>query len=800
MSTSKATPDPTPDEDSGERVAARTSITVNNRLARHLRERHAARMLARGLRAWRSPDILPYEAWLTRSYERAAALLAASSPQAPSAPRLLVPAQALTLWEQVIRDDDRARRGQGASGLLLPGQAAIQAARAHTRLHAFGSSLEQLVAHAAGDDSADVQAFARWCQQFHARCQQHALIDIAALPAWLLERAGQGLDLAACVSATSPSGGLDWMGFEQLTPSQARLLLSLSGGGVRCTLDGACLAEPGEVAGSAGSGATATRPSGCQSHLQRAEFEDGMAELDAVAAWCRRLLEDQTGGIGGKPPGDLSIAVVVPDLNARRDLIEDRLNEHLGDPWPVAGPTMAEALPSIVRTHGDGIDAERPADEAAPVADAEPPFELSLGRPLASVNLVADALSVLSVVEGAWQEPDWSRLLHSPYLLATRHEWPGRARVESRLRATAERSLGAARLAALLAGRHAGKPGAPRLALAMRSLADELPARSERQPVSVWAGRFWRWLELLGWPGRAVAEREPSCREQGGVVPFPTEATLGSAEYQAVQAFERALVSLAALEPILAGPVSAALALSELRRMLQLQVFQPRRSRPASIQVLGVLEASGQRFDHMWIVGMDRSSWPPMHDAEPLLPLSLQRQPLSVDEPGARSRSADADPGLRRAVTDLCWRSFPGVNLEDDLAQSTRLTEALIASGSHVIVSHARSGHDQDAELDLPPSTLFAPLPCTPVEMLVGSPPLRPALQMARAAPPAETVADDRGPGLPSGQVVTGGLAVIKEQAICPFRAFALYRLRATPPEVADAALDRKCIGIAVHR
>jgi ATP-dependent helicase/nuclease subunit B len=63
-----------------------------------------------------------------------------------------------------------------------------------------------------------------------------------------------------------------------------------------------------------------------------------------------------------------------------------------------------------------------------------------------------------------------------------------------------------------------------------------------------------------------------------------------------------------------------------------------------------------------------------------------------------------------------------------------------------------------------------------------------------------ETVATDPTPPLAGTAVRGGGTALLKDQAACPFRAFARHRLQAAAPDAPHAGLDAAERGTLVHR
>ena len=110
-------------------------------------------------------------------------------------------------------------------------------------------------------------------------------------------------------------------------------------------------------------------------------------------------------------------------------------------------------------------------------------------------------------------------------------------------------------------------------------------------------------LQQLGWPG---------------------ERPLDSAEFQTARAWRQLLETFAALalvQPRL-GPRAA---LARLRRLAGETPFQPE-TEEAPIQVLGLLEAGGLRFDALWIMGLHDEVWPPPARPNQFLPAALQRR------------------------------------------------------------------------------------------------------------------------------------------------------------------------------
>ncbi|MFB6259975.1 MAG: PD-(D/E)XK nuclease family protein, partial [Thiohalorhabdaceae bacterium] len=270
--------------------------------------------------------------------------------------------------------------------------------------------------------------------------------------------------------------------------------------------------------------------------------------------------------------------------------------------------------------------------------------------------------------------------------------------------------------------------GCPQLAERLQGVRRLLDGAPRRQLPSAWAETFAACLQALGWA---------------------TERALDSVEHQAVEAWQaNALEAMAALDPVL-GAVDAAAALGRLRRLAGETVFQPRSDPDAPVQVLGLLEAAGHRFQRLWLLGAHEAAWPQPPRPNPFLSRRLQNR-----------------LGLPRATP------------ERELAFAERATDRLLAAAPEVVVSYPLRGPRDE---EFPPSPLVAHLPRTdPDEAML---PARAWEEQLLAEARMEHLSDGRGPTLPADAPVPGGAALFKHQSDCPFRAFASHRLAADRPE-----------------
>lgn len=392
-----------------------------------------------------------------------------------------------------------------------------------------------------------------------------------------------------------------------------------------------------------------------------------------------------------------SVAVVVPDLAGRLERVESIFREVFDPP--------AFAL------HPGGVEA----------------FHVSLGRPLADWPLVTDALAFLDLDAQRLNQPQAHRLLRSPFLAGWQEEALGRSLAMAGLTARAPFEVTVNELRWVI--EEAGGVALEEALQRWQSLRDGSPQRAW---PSQWAGRFQQELTSLG---------------------FGAGRPLNSREFQVLNRWHDLLEDLCALDLVAAGPWSRRHALRQLAERAKATVFRERNP-GVPVEILGVEEALGSRFDAVWITTLDSTLWPGAPVREPLIPAAVQAS-------------------VPRSSTDGC------------LARAQLELDVLCASAPMVRGSFARGAEDAALEI----TGLLRQLP-------VGEAPAPVSYCAARLAEPFEDAsAPPRSPG-----PVGGGTGVLRDQSACPFRAFARWRLGAidlSPPRPGLDAADR---GSVVHR
>jgi probable DNA repair protein len=246
---------------------------------------------------------------------------------------------------------------------------------------------------------------------------------------------------------------------------------------------------------------------------------------------------------------------------------------------------------------------------------------------------------------------------------------------------------------------------------------------------------------------------------------WPGGRPLGSAEFQTVERWHRLLSEFASLETV-SAQMSRSEALSHLRRMAEQAIFQPETA-AAPVQILGLLETAGLRFDHLWIAGLDDESWPAAPKPDPFLPLRLQRE-----------------------------RGLPHASPERELAFAHMVTERLLSSAPDIVVSHALRDED---DRELAASPLIRRVPEIGAAVFGEDAPPSYA-ELIRRSSAMEALEDRRGPPLAGAAHQAGGTRIFQLQALCPFRAFAALRLGAEPLEQPVPGLSPADRGQLVHR
>ena len=370
--------------------------------------------------------------------------------------------------------------------------------------------------------------------------------------------------------------------------------------------------------------------------------------------------------------------------------------------------------------------------------DEEGVFSLSLGTSLAGEGMIAAALDLLAL-DRRLSPTQVDFLLRSPFVGGAREEEHSRALLDRERRQVGPETVPLALLARWAREGIRGIGRSSRLSQMLTAFEATSPDRGQRLPGE-WAGHFARLLAALGWPG---------------------DTPLDSRGYQVLRAWRELIAKFASLDAV-SVPMGLGRALSLLRRLAGKEIFQIE-GPPGRIQIMGHLEAAGLRFDHLWIMGLHEEALPSVPRPNPFLPLPLQQQ-----------------------------RGMPHAGAERELEFARKVASRLLAAAPAIQISHPGQLEGSEAR----PSPLIRELP-------VAEPPLapsrRPTERVRALATPLEKIVDIQAPSLGAGEEVSGGSALLKDQALCPFRAFARHRLAADALATPPRGIDPRTRGLLVH-
>lgn len=382
----------------------------------------------------------------------------------------------------------------------------------------------------------------------------------------------------------------------------------------------------------------------------------------------------------------------------------------------------------------------QPTYQLAREGEAVLPFDISLAEPLSQAPLVHDALALLRLCGSPIAFELASRLVRSPFVAGADAEMGVRARLDAVMR---KRSAADVSLEGVL--RVAASPSAPRAPVLLERF-DRLAAHRKAalfgtRGAGEWARAFTDAMRIGGFPG---------------------DRTLDSGEHQAWEKWHQVLAQFAALGRV-ARPMRFEDAVERLERLARDTLFQPE-TPDVPIIALGILESAQLDFDHLWVLGLTDEAWPLPARPHPFIPLALQRK-----------------------------AGVPQAHVDTSLELDRRITQGWLGAADEVVLTHACV----KSEARLAPSPLIATIAPVAVEEL-GIGEHRTWREALFGSGEVEIISDGRAPAVEAA-IHAGGTGLFRDQAACPFRAFARRRLHSEALEAAQDALDARARGSLLH-
>ncbi len=246
---------------------------------------------------------------------------------------------------------------------------------------------------------------------------------------------------------------------------------------------------------------------------------------------------------------------------------------------------------------------------------------------------------------------------------------------------------------------------------------------------------------------------------------------LSSFEYQAAHRFYQCIQQLSTLNIPFHQHYGLSQALRALHTLCKNEIFQVEDTEEhnKAIHVLGLLEADGQDFTHIWVCEMHDENWPPAAKPNPFLPVLLQK---NLDMPHASP--------------------------ERELAVSKHLTQNFFKHCSNTLVfSYARQNEDKEQKLSRLLTDLTVMEKTTLSLQAQSDIPLEMKIANSKHI---EYFNDDQALALAENERSRGGQSILQNQARCAFKAFASHRLKLKALQEVPNSINAMERGNLLHR
>lgn len=430
------------------------------------------------------------------------------------------------------------------------------------------------------------------------------------------------------------------------------------------------------------------------------------------------------------------IGIIVPDLALRREQIERQFRAQL-----------------------------EPEYWLARHPNSPPTFNLSAGIPLGQTPLIKGGLELLSINENRKTLAFFCNMLNSPFWADSSQETDIRCAAEIQLRDLDREQINASEFRQIVQDIEKSLELSPientlsectpsretplvSISSRLQAAADQARNLPRKKTFLYWANHASSLLETLGWPGTRA---------------------LDSIEYQQFQHWQQVLEGLIDLDST-QREVSWPEALQAIRQLAGQLIFQAK-TPDSPIQILGVLEAVGLTFDALWVTGMSEEDWPQPVQLQALLPARLQKE-----------------------------AGMPRSNAENEITLARELITGFTRAAREVVFSYPQ----REGDIEKRPSPLLKEIISDassnkPDWIKISQD--HPFAQQLAFKPNWEWVEWGKAPPF-NAQIegLRGGSNLFRDQAACPFNAFARWRLEARPLPEPGPGLSAFERGNLTHR
>ena len=246
-------------------------------------------------------------------------------------------------------------------------------------------------------------------------------------------------------------------------------------------------------------------------------------------------------------------------------------------------------------------------------------------------------------------------------------------------------------------------------------------------------------------------------QERLNLIGFPGDYGLNSEQYQCYARFTTLFDEFRQLS-VITPEMSFKEAINALTQLAKNTIFQAQKTNPP-IQISGLLEASGCEFDSLWIMDLTDQCLPQKTQLSAFIPPQLQRE-----------------------------LGMPHSSSARELQFANRVLQRFQQSCMHTIVFSYPKLQGESPNL---PCSLITDFPKIPLYKATFETNKTAHLMTIDEAYKINILAKEQ---------ITGGTALLSNQAKCPFKAFAEHRLIAKAMPQTTDGIDNKEKGKAIHK
>ena len=360
--------------------------------------------------------------------------------------------------------------------------------------------------------------------------------------------------------------------------------------------------------------------------------------------------------------------------------------------------------------------------------------------------LIYDAFLILKLSEDQYYTDDIIRLLQSPYLDLCQDAQEAQENeistsLSNKLRQQANPTINSREFFNFIKN-----PDSPFYSKALSSQLVRLRLKIRKiknlgSPLE-WSLLFEDILSEFGWPGRII----------------------DNGENYLVREWQELLKKFSAL-PSMSPRFSCNIALIKLQLLAKKTLQQNYYDTSLPVSFFSISEAIGLEFDYVWLLGMDDHRWPEPINPSPFLPYSLQNE-----------------------------FNIPNSNSETQLNTALLQFQQLLISTRIAINA---SYHKNDGNQEFRPSNFLKDF--NPEAASKKSDELLSEKAIGQLGSMPIDQVDTEDFALTATENITGGASIISDQSSCPFKAFALNRLKLSPHPAIESGISKTARGTAIH-